>query len=237
MSQDRPVGAIVENWTPPPAPGALRLDGRYGELVPLSAADHAAPLWEAFQGHDWLWDYMFAGPFDSFEGFRDWIASCEAGSDPLFLAIRDKETGQWGGMASYLRIAPEAGSIEVGNINFAPCLQRTRAATEAMALMMGWAFEAGYRRYEWKCNALNAPSRRAAQRYGFSYEGIFRQALVVKGRNRDTAWLAVIDSEWPELKAGFEAWLDPSNFDGEGRQKRSLSDWTAPVLKMIDPSL
>jgi RimJ/RimL family protein N-acetyltransferase len=158
-----------------------------------------------------------------------------AKDDPVFFAIRDLSTGSWSGVASYLRITPEAGTIEVGHINLSPELQRTRAATEAMLLMMARAFETGYRRYEWKCNALNLGSRRAAERLGFSYEGIFRQATVIKGRNRDTAWFAAIDAEWPALKAAFARWLDPSNFDDEGRQRRSLSELTAPILVARDP--
>ena len=134
-------------------------------------------------------------------------------------------------------MAPDAGSVEVGHINFAPALQRTRAATEAMFLMMQWAFDAGYRRYEWKCNAANAGSRRAAQRFGFSYEGVFRQAAVVKGRNRDTAWFAAIDSEWPDLRMAFQTWLAPENFTNDGHQKRSLADLTRPILVAHDPSI
>jgi RimJ/RimL family protein N-acetyltransferase len=134
-------------------------------------------------------------------------------------------------------VNPQAGSIEVGHINYAPALQRTRAGTEAMYLMMRWAFEAGYRRYEWKCNALNLGSRRAAQRLGFSYEGVFRQAAVIKGRNRDTAWFAAIDSEWPALREAFEAWLSPSNFDADGQQKERLGDLTRLVRVASDPAL
>ena len=152
------------------------------------------------------------------------------GSDPLFHAIVPAGSGRAEGVASYLRIAPEAGSIEVGHINFSPRLMRTPAATEAMYLMMKRAFDLGYRRYEWKCDALNAPSRAAARRLGLSYEGIFRQATVYKGRNRDTAWYAAIDSEWPALKAAFETWLDPANFDAEGRQRESLRALTRPIL-------
>ena len=159
----------------------------------------------------------------------------ETKDDPLFYAIKNLETAHIEGVASYLRIAPEAGSIEVGSITFGPALQRTRAATDAMYLMMKWAFEAGYRRYEWKCNALNMPSRRAAQRLGFSYEGIFRQAAVVKGRNRDTAWFAAIDAEWPGLREAFEAWLSPANFDAEGKQRERLGDLTSLVRVSSDP--
>ena len=215
----RPLGAPVPDWTPPPAPAGAVLEGRYVRLEPLSAEAHAEPLHRAYAGHDALWDYMPYGPFASAQDYGDWIAATVADKAHLFYAIRDLETGDWGGVASYLRIAPAAGSIEVGNINYAPALQRSRAATETMALMMDWAFEAGYRRYEWKCNALNRPSRIAAQRLGFSYEGIFRQMMVVKGRNRDTAWFAIIDSEWPALQAAYHAWLDPANFDADGRQR------------------
>jgi RimJ/RimL family protein N-acetyltransferase len=157
--------------------------------------------------------------------------------DPFFYAVRNAESGSWEGVASFLRVNPQAGSIEVGHINYAPALQRTRAGTEAMYLMMRWAFEAGYRRYEWKCNALNLGSRRAAQRLGFSYEGVFRQAAVIKGRNRDTAWFAAIDSEWPALREAFEAWLSPSNFDADGQQKERLGDLTRLVRVASDPAL
>ena len=237
----RPVGPPVPNWTPPPAPDggtqAPLFQGRYARLEPLNADAHAAVLFRAYEGEDWLWDYMPYGPFHSAAQYHRWVRDTVANPDHLFYAIRDLETGAWGGVASYLRIAPAAGSIEVGNLNFAPCLQRTRAATEAMALMMGWAFDAGYRRYEWKCNALNMPSRRAAQRLGFSYEGIFRQHLVVKGHNRDTAWFAVTDGDWPALRSAYEAWLDPSNFTADGTQKERLSDLTQLVRVSSDPGL
>jgi len=153
------------------------------------------------------------------------------GDDPLFFTIRDASSGRACGVASYLNIVPSMGSVEVGHIHFSPLIQRAPIATEAMYLMMRRAFESGYRRYEWKCNALNQRSRRAAMRFGFSYEGLFRQHLVTKGHNRDTAWYACIDAEWPELKSAFETWLDPSNFDGEGRQRHKLADLTGPVLK------
>jgi RimJ/RimL family protein N-acetyltransferase len=150
-------------------------------------------------------------------------ASC-LGEDPLFHAIVDPAAGSATGVASYLRIDPNHGSIEVGGINYSPLLQRKPAATEAMYLMMKRAFELGYRRYEWKCDALNAASRLAAERFGFTYEGIFRQHMILKGRNRDTAWFSMIDSEWPRVSAAFEQWLAPTNFDGEGRQKRRLAE-------------
>lgn len=233
----RRFGAPVAGWSPPPRPEDIGLAGRYAALEPLRADAHAEALHAAYAGLDRVWDYLPYGPFASASGYRDWVRDVEAPADPTFLAIRNLETGDWEGVASYLRIAPEAGTIEVGHINYSPALQRTRAGTEAMFLMMGWAFDAGYRRYEWKCDALNLPSRRAAQRLGLSYEGVFRQAAVVKGRNRDTAWFAAIDGEWPALKAAFTTWLDPKNFDADGLQIRRLGALTAPVRVTSDPSL
>lgn len=233
----RPLGALVPDWTPPARPAAATLSGTYAQLAPLSAEEHAALLYQAYAGHDAVWDYMPNGPFSSAAQYHRWVRDHEESTDPFFYAIRNLETGQWEGTASYLRIAPEAGSIEVGYIAYSPALQRTRAATETMYLMMKWAFDEGYRRYEWKCNALNAASRRAAQRLGFSYEGVFRQATVVKGRNRDTAWFAVIDAEWPALKEAFEAWLAPSNFDAAGHQRERLGDLTGLVRVAQDPTL
>lgn len=211
--------------------------GQYAELAPLSAEDHAALLFRAYEGHDALWDYMPYGPFSSSAQYHRWVRETVSDTGHLFHAIRNLESDQWEGVASYLRIDPVNGSIEVGNINYSPALQRTRAATEAMYLMMEWAFSSGYRRYEWKCNALNHPSRRAAQRLGFSFEGVFRNATVVKGRNRDTAWFAAIDSEWPALKEAFQTWLSPANFDADGRQKEALGDLTALVRVASDPTL
>ena len=236
MTEDPRLGVPVPDWTPPPRPSRAPMQGRYARLEPLSA-DHVSDLYRANRASDAIWDYLPYGPFACEADYRAWVAGMAAKDDPVFFAIHDLETGHWAGVASYLRIAPEAGTIEVGHINFSPELQRTRAATEAMALMMGRAFETGYRRYEWKCNALNLGSRRAAERLGFSYEGIFRQAAVIKGRNRDTAWFAAIDAEWPMLRAMFGTWLDPTNFDASGHQRRSLSDLTAPILVARDPAL
>ncbi len=228
---EQPVGACVPDWTPPPFPARRTLDGRYCRVEPLQPAMHAADLYAAFSDESGaLWTYMGVGPFADFAAFRAWIDGVYAGDDPQFYAIVDLSSQQAVGVASYLRIAPAAGSIEVGHITFAPRLQRTPAATEAMYLMMRYAFGLGYRRYEWKCNALNAPSRRAAQRYGLSFEGVFRQALIVKGRNRDTAWYATIDKEWPALDAAFSRWLDPDNFRADGTQIERLSDLTARIL-------
>lgn len=229
--------APVPNWTPPLAPTGEVLTGHYARLEPLSAEAHAALLYRAFDGQDHVWDYLPYGPFSSASQYHRWVRDHEGRADPSFYAVRNLETQAWEGVASYLRVAPDAGSIEVGHINFSPALQKTRAATEAMYLMMRWAFEAGYRRYEWKCDALNTGSRRAAQRFGFSYEGVFRQAAVVKGRNRDTAWFAAIDAEWPALKEAFEAWLSPANFDTAGQQVERLGDLTGLVRAAGDPTL
>jgi RimJ/RimL family protein N-acetyltransferase len=231
------LGEPIANWTPPRRPDVAAMDGRHVRLEPLVADQHAFDLHAAFSGHDALWDYMPYGPFASASAYHRWAREREAGEDPRFFVLRDTGTGKCGGIASYLRIAPEAGSIEVGNICIAPAMQRGVAATEAMFLMMDWAFQAGYRRYEWKCNALNLPSRRAAQRLGFSFEGVFRNHMVVKGRNRDTAWFAVIESEWPALSEAFSVWLSPGNFDAAGRQRERLSDLTQLVRAAGDPAL
>ena len=237
MSQTRMLGDVVKGWVVPQKPGPDQIAGQFVRLERLDADAHAPDLFQAFKSDPTLWDYMVSGPFTSAPGFHHWLADCTASQDTVFYAVRDTASGACTGMASFLRIAPEAGSIEVGNICFGPALQRTRAATEAMYLMMKWAFEAGYRRYEWKCNALNMPSRRAAQRLGFSYEGIFRQALIVKGRNRDTAWFAIIDKEWPALHKAYAAWLALANFAPSGEQKDSLADLTRLVRVASDPLL
>lgn len=229
----QPIGPPVEGWAPPPRPPREPLLGRYCRVEPLEIERHAADLHAAncaaADGRDWT--YLAYGPFDSLEGYQTWMQRVCLGDDPLFHAIVDGATGKAIGVASYLRIEPASGSIEVGHINYSSLLQRSPAATEAMYLMMRRVFELGYRRYEWKCDALNARSRAAAQRYGFSFEGIFRQATIYKGRNRDTAWYAMIDQEWPALQAAFLEWLDPANFDLDGRQRARLADLTGPVLK------
>ena len=227
MSDER-LGIPVPHWTPPSEPLPQMLDGRYVMLERLEWKKHEAALWEAFAGQDGVWDFMPAGPFSDLPAFRAWGQSNERSTDPLFFAIFNKDAGTWQGVASYLRIAPAAGSIEVGYISFSPALQKTRAATEAMYLMMKWAFDAGYRRYEWKCNDLNLASKGAAKRFGFTYEGTFRQALVVKGRNRDTAWFSLLDNEWPEKKLMFERWLEPENFDEHSVQRRTLASFVQP---------
>jgi len=221
----QPIGSPLPGWTPPSVPARSAMGGRYCRLEPIH--ERFVPELYASASHDrdgHSWTYLPYGPFASEEEFRTWLIRDCLGDDPLFFVIVESATGRAVGQASYLNIKPAQGSIEVGHLYFSPLMKRSRVATEAMYLMMRRAFELGYRRYEWKCDALNAPSRAAAERFGFSYEGIFRQAIVVKGRNRDTAWYAAIDGEWPLLSAAFEAWLDPSNFDEAGQQKASLRE-------------
>jgi RimJ/RimL family protein N-acetyltransferase len=214
------------NWKPVPHPQPVTLTGRTVTLEPLDAEKHTAALWQAIHGHDELWNWMFDGPFTDESAFRTAIAAKQTAPGFLFFAIIPASTDQAAGVASYLRIEPAHGVIEVGNIVFSPALQRTTAATEAMYLMARHVFEdLGYRRYEWKCNALNQPSRRTALRLGFTLEGIFRQHMVVKGKNRDTAWFSILDNEWPARKRAFESWLDPANFDSAGQQLRGLQDY------------
>jgi len=232
-SLGQPVGLPVPGWQPPPRPPRQPLDGRHCRLEPADPGRHAAQLYaaNALDTEGRMWTYLPYGPFESLAEYRAWMESACAGVDPQFFAILDRATGQARGLASYLRIDPASGSIEVGHLAYSPALQRTAAATEAMFLMMKWAFGAGYRRYEWKCNALNAPSRTAALRLGFSFEGVFHQAGIVKGRNRDTAWYAAIDTDWPALAQAYGAWLAPENFDAAGRQRLSLAALTGPIVR------
>lgn len=225
----QPIGFPVEGWTARPRPPRTPMIGRTCRVEPLDLDRHAADLHEANgddpEGRNWT--YLGSHPFRDFGEYRDWLAKMDASGDPMFHAIVDAHSGKAVGVAAYLRIDPANGVIEVGHINYSPRLQRKVAATEAMFLMMRRVFdELAYRRYEWKCDALNEPSRLAAARLGFTFEGVFRQALVYKGRNRDSAWFSMLDSEWPERKAEFERWLSPANFDGEGRQLTSLSQRT-----------
>lgn len=222
---NQPVGPVIAGWNPPPVPPRAELVGRTCRLEPLDPARHAADLHAAYSldGAGRNWTYLGYGPFASASDYRAWVEHSCAAADLQFYAVVAPATQRAVGVASYLRMAPASGSIEVGHLNYSPLLQRTVAATEAMALMMEQAFALGYRRYEWKCDALNAPSRAAARRLGFTFEGIFRQATVVKGRNRDTAWYSVIDKEWPALQATFTRWLAPSNFDDQGQQRVPLS--------------
>lgn len=225
----QPVGLPCPDWRPPEPPKRIIHAGRNCRLEPLDADRHGAQLYAAFsldgEGRDWT--YLPYGPFASEKEFMEWVRGAVRSTDPLFFAIVDLASERAVGVASYLRIMPVSGSIEVGHLHFAPLLKGRTAATEAMYLMMKHAFELGYRRYEWKCDALNAKSRAAAERLGFTFEGIFRQATVYKGRNRDTAWYSVIDREWPALERTFLRWLDPENFDEHGRQRRRLQDLRA----------
>ena len=222
----QPIGPPVSGWRVPTRPPHAVMAGQHCRLEPLDAAHHAAALHAAnsLDCAGRMWTYLHHGPFASLGEYRAWLDARQTSGDPLYFAILDRASGLAAGLASYLRIEPSNGSVEVGHLQFSPRLQRTTAATEAMYLMMKLAFDLGYRRYEWKCDALNAASRRAAERLGFTLEGIFRQAMVYKGRNRDTAWYSVIDAEWPSLQAGFQRWLDPRNFDSAGRPIARLAD-------------
>jgi RimJ/RimL family protein N-acetyltransferase len=229
----QPVGFAVPDWKPPQPPAPANMHGKFCRLEPLDPDVHATDLYAAntLDREGRMWTYLSCGPFDTFDAYHAWLDRFCRGADPLFFAIIDAASDKAVGVASYMRIDPASGSIEVGHLAYSPLLQRSPAATEAMFLMMQNAFELGYRRYEWKCNALNAPSRAAAQRLGFTYEGIFRQHAVHKGRNRDTAWYAAIDSEWRALREAFTRWLDAANFDAQGRQKTRLSDLTRAALE------
>jgi RimJ/RimL family protein N-acetyltransferase len=225
----QPIGFPMPHWAARPRPPRSAMEGRFCTVELVDPPRHAADLHAAYlldeEGRNWT--YLPHGPFPRFEDFRDWLERESTGDDPLRHAIIERRSGRAVGVASLMRIDPAAGVIEVGGINYAPPLQRTPAATEAMFLMMRRVFdELGYRRYEWKCDSLNAPSRAAAQRLGFRYEGMFRQATVYKGRNRDTCWFSILDSEWPALKLAFERWLDSGNFDATGQQREGLSSLT-----------
>lgn len=229
------LGVELPDWSPPPWPGPMRLEGRYARIEPLVPA-HAKALFAANSDDERIWDYLPYGPFASEAAYAAWVVQMAGKADPLFFTVIDRGGRRTpAGVASLMRIAPEAGSIEVGNICWSPALKRTRAASEAVFLFADWVFREGYRRFEWKCDALNRPSRRAAERMGFSWEGVFRQAMVVKGRNRDTAWFAMTDGDWRCLRPAWERWLDPANFDADGRQKLSLSALTAPCRVASDP--
>lgn len=223
--------APLATWQPPRAPGRMVLEGRFCRLEPLTEAH--APALHAANTDPARWAWLPYGPFESLAAYTAWISEQSRHPDPLFFTVITPAGPL--GIMSLMRIAPAAGSIELGHIHLSPALSGTPAATEAMTTLIGWAFEAGYRRFEWKCDAANRPSRRAAERLGLSYEGIFRQAGVVKGRNRDTAWFAAIDTEWPALSAAYAAWLSPDNFDSEGRQRTRLSTLTRPILVASDP--
>ncbi len=223
----QPIGPALPDWKPRPRPPRTAMEGRFCRIEPIDPGRHAADLFAANSddrdGRNWT--YLPHGPITRLDDYRQWIERFCLGDDPLYHAILERQSGRAVGVASLMRIDPANGVIEVGGINYSPRLQRSPGATEAMYLLMRRVFdELGYRRYEWKCDALNAPSRAAAARLGFRFEGIFRQAIVYKGRSRDTAWFSIIDSEWPTLKTAFERWLDPANFDESGRQRQRLSE-------------
>jgi RimJ/RimL family protein N-acetyltransferase len=229
---------VVDGWQVPPWPGTDPIEGRYVRLEKLSADRHAADLYRAYSAdkEGLVWKYLPYGPYSSVSGYHHWVREVEAAPDPHFFTLINPQTGHAGGIMSLMRISPELGSIEVGHINIAPEMQRTQAVTEAIFLLMQWSFEAGYRRFEWKCDAANLRSRRSAERFGFSYEGVFRQHMISKGRNRDTAWFACIDKEWPALKEAYSAWLSPTNFNSTGQQVEALADLTRLVRVSSDPA-
>jgi RimJ/RimL family protein N-acetyltransferase len=222
----QPIGPAVEAWTERARPARTPMEGRYCRLEAIDVEHHAADLYSAYMeapdGSDWT--YLFSERPADPAAFRAYLEKAAASNDPLHYTIAELPSGRAVGTAALMRIEPVHGVIEVGSITYSPRLKQTRAGTEAMFLMMRRAFdELGYRRYEWKCDSFNAPSRAAAKRYGFQYEGLFRQAVVYKGRSRDTAWFSIVDREWPRVHAAFEAWLAAPNFDAEGKQKRSLA--------------
>ena len=229
----QPIGKPVPAWQPPMTPERRVIEGAWCRLEPLDAGAHAASLHAAYsadpEGRNWT--YLPYGPFPTFDAFSTWLDSIVEGDDPQFYAVLPADQEAAAGLLSFLRITPPQGTIEVGHIHFAESMKRTPAATEAIFLTMKTAFALGYRRFEWKCDALNATSCAAARRLGFSFDGLFRQALVYKDRNRDTAWFSVLDHEWPALRTAFEQWLSPANFDTEGRQRESLRELTAPLLR------
>lgn len=228
-SLGQPIGDALPDWSPPPPPAHEALAGSSARVEPLDAARHFEPLWDAVsQERDGRsWTYLPSGPFPDVDAYRAWFDAFAARDDLLPYAVVRTDDGAAAGVASYLRIEPELGSVEVGHLHFTERLKRSPASTEAMFLMMEHAFALGYRRYEWKCDALNAPSRAAAERLGFRHEGRFRQAAVYKGRNRDTDWYSILDGEWPALREAFRRWLAPENFDADGRQRTRLSELTA----------
>ncbi|HEX3953686.1 MAG TPA: GNAT family protein [Stellaceae bacterium] len=222
------VGVPVPGWSPRPLPPRTAMTGRFCSVEPLDPDRHTADLFDANaedrEGR--IWTYYAYGPFATLADYRSWVDAAGKDTGRQFHAIRDSATGKAVGVAAYINAQPAVGVVEVGSLVFSPRLQQRQAATEAMFLMMRRVFdELGYRRYEWKCDSLNAPSRAAATRLGFRYEGLFRQATITRGRNRDTTWFSIIDSEWPALCTAFEQWLDPANFDADGRQLASLASF------------
>ncbi len=221
------LGAEILDWNAPAFPEHTVLQGQHCRVEPLNIDRHVPALFNAFKidTQNKMWTYLPYGPFISVDEYRELLEILTAKTDQQFYAVIDLKTQQAVGVTAYLRINPCAASIEVGHLSYSPLLQKTVMATESMFLMMRKIFEAGYRRYEWKCDSLNKASRASALRLGFQFEGIFRQALIVKGRNRDTAWFSIIDSEWPRIETRFEAWLSDSNFDVNGQQCKALSEF------------
>ncbi len=234
---DQPVGFPLEGWTPPPFPERRILEGRFCRVEPLDLARHASELYEAYaeDADGAMWTYLPYGPFADEAAYCTWLESVSGSEDPLFFALVSQASGKAVGVATYLRINPTAGSVEVGHVSFSPALQRTPIATEAIYLMMEQVFALGYRRFEWKCDALNVRSCRAAQRFGFSFEGIFRQAVTYKGRNRDTAWFGLTDRDWPLIQQAFQQWLSPDHLGVDGSQQFSLGALTRPLLHRALP--
>ena len=235
-----PIGIEVDQAGKPELPdGGRVISGSLCRLEQLRAEAHAVDLFEAFSldASDSLWTYLPQGPFQSADEFSAWVKHIQGQQDPVFYAIIDNQTNKAIGISSHLRVDPKASSIEIGWLTFSPLMQRKPIATEAMYLMMKNAFDLGYRRLEWKCNALNAPSIRAAARLGLSFEGVFRQATIVKGHSRDTAWFSILDSEWPQARSAIETWLSSDNFDEAGNQKLRLSDLTSPLLQDSWPQI
>lgn len=223
----QPIGAPLPDWKPVASPPRTPIEGQFCRIEPINVERHGSDLFEAFSAdpEDRVWTFLGYGPFANEADFKAWITRDCFGDDPLYHAIIDAATGKAIGMASFLRIDPRNGVIEIGNINYSPALQRTPAATEAMYLFMRRVFsELGYRRYEWKCDSHNAPSRRTAQRLGFTYDGLFEQAVVYKGRNRDTTWFSILDRDWPAIDKAYQTWLGADNFDADGQQRASLGD-------------
>ncbi len=234
----QPIGEALPDWVPARFPDDARMDGVHCRVVPIDTAAHAADLFQAFRQETdgRVWTYLSEGPFETVDALAAWLDRMAALDDQVCYALIEKRTGKAAGVASYLRIQPRNGVIEVGSIAYSPRLQKTIAATEAMFLMMKQVFDVwGYRRYEWKCDALNAASRSAAERLGFTYDGLFRQAVVYRCRNRDTAWYSILDKDWPVLEPAYRRWLAADNFDRRGRQQNRLAELIAASCQAAAP--
>lgn len=236
MKQPAPPGPRLPDWTPRSLPPRVPIAGRWARLEPLDAAAHGASLWDAVRGTDDLWAYMADGPFVDEAQFCDWLRARENLVDPLSFVVVDQASGRALGLLALLAIRPESGTIEIGQVLFSPLLQRTRMASDAIYLAARLVFDGlGYRRLEWKCDDFNAASKRAALRFGFRFEGVFQQHMVVKQRNRDTAWHALLDRDWPGARGAFERWLAPDNFDADGRQRSKLRSEAALTPPFVSP--